>query len=660
MKHLLLVITAITLLSAENNTLQIQSINNNVQSSLNMSENWFEPISTTINFRELISDDGINSNRDYECNDPEACNYNPNAYDNWDCKYPEDYGWCDCEGTYYDCAGECGGSDDSCTIMYPDELGIYENDDCSGELISEIEGVCITDGEDYYNVYNEEGCLEVDGFWLPGDICYQVEYTNTNETDCLAAGGLYEPSYYYGCIMLTQSEYSTVDECYCGEGGIFEEDYEECLEGDSQPDYFWVEIKPIFDEGDGPPPLYFYDDFTWSEACNYDCQFDVTPSQEDCENAGGSYNHWAECDFDEVPSEDVCVAAGGEYYSWSGCDFDDQPGEEDCESVGGEYNSWGMCHFEDQPPEEDCESAGGSYDSWTECIFNDDEQPSPEECTEAGGDYNYDEEWCHIIEEDACNSLGGELYIEYYCYVWEEDGCNTLNGEWDGGSDCYVWEEDACNTLNGDWYEDSYCDIWDEDTCYTLNGDWYEEIECDVEDNEVCTELNGSWYEGLCPEGTYSIEGDVFTLIFNEGGPGFDELAGTISFDTYGNWTGLDFALPDWYGGNCIGFTFTNDPTMGIVEQSNLIPADISISSIYPNPFNPVSTISFEISEYGKVGLAVYNLKGEQVAELMGREYLNAGYHEIVWDASNFSSGIYFVTLRAGNIIQTKKITLLK
>jgi len=87
----------------------------------------------------------------------------------------------------------------------------------------------------------------------------------------------------------------------------------------------------------------------------------------------------------------------------------------------------------------------------------------------------------------------------------------------------------------------------------------------------------------------------------------------------------------------------------------------------YPNPFNPSTKIKFTIpssvirSEEKKlsVQLKVYDVLGNEVATLVN-EKKSAGFYEVVFDASNLSSGIYFYRLVAGSFIQTKKLILLK
>jgi 5'-nucleotidase len=79
----------------------------------------------------------------------------------------------------------------------------------------------------------------------------------------------------------------------------------------------------------------------------------------------------------------------------------------------------------------------------------------------------------------------------------------------------------------------------------------------------------------------------------------------------------------------------------------------------YPNPFNPSTTIKFEIPYSETVTLKIYNSLGQEVAKLTdGR--LTAGTYEFRWNASDFSSGVYFYQLQAGNFIETKKMILVR
>jgi len=79
----------------------------------------------------------------------------------------------------------------------------------------------------------------------------------------------------------------------------------------------------------------------------------------------------------------------------------------------------------------------------------------------------------------------------------------------------------------------------------------------------------------------------------------------------------------------------------------------------YPNPFNSNTKINFSIPEINLVTLRIYNMFGQEIATLV-EDYVHAGYHEIEFDGSNLSSGIYFYKLKAGNFCDTKKFVLLK
>jgi len=79
----------------------------------------------------------------------------------------------------------------------------------------------------------------------------------------------------------------------------------------------------------------------------------------------------------------------------------------------------------------------------------------------------------------------------------------------------------------------------------------------------------------------------------------------------------------------------------------------------YPNPFNPLTQITFQIPESGLVMLKVYDALGNEVAILVDG-MVNAGIHEVSFDASNLTSGVYIYTLFAGDIIRSNKMILMK
>jgi hypothetical protein len=79
----------------------------------------------------------------------------------------------------------------------------------------------------------------------------------------------------------------------------------------------------------------------------------------------------------------------------------------------------------------------------------------------------------------------------------------------------------------------------------------------------------------------------------------------------------------------------------------------------YPNPFNPVTTINYQLPLSGDVELSIYNINGQKVTTLV-KETQRLGAHQVKWDASEFASGIYFYRLEAGEYSDIKKMVLLK
>ena len=84
-----------------------------------------------------------------------------------------------------------------------------------------------------------------------------------------------------------------------------------------------------------------------------------------------------------------------------------------------------------------------------------------------------------------------------------------------------------------------------------------------------------------------------------------------------------------------------------------------NINSIYPNPFNPQTDVSFTLPQDSHVKLSVYNIKGQEVAVIF-EGYQDSGYHSYTWDASTFASGIYYFHLIEGKSLSTAKGVLVK
>ncbi len=96
-----------------------------------------------------------------------------------------------------------------------------------------------------------------------------------------------------------------------------------------------------------------------------------------------------------------------------------------------------------------------------------------------------------------------------------------------------------------------------------------------------------------------------------------------------------------------------------ISDVQDLIASDSKLPSNYPNPFNPTTTIAFELPRTEQVSLEIYNSIGQRVTTLVSKQ-LPAGRYHYSWDASGFASGIYIYRLEAGQFKQTRKMLLIR
>ena len=89
------------------------------------------------------------------------------------------------------------------------------------------------------------------------------------------------------------------------------------------------------------------------------------------------------------------------------------------------------------------------------------------------------------------------------------------------------------------------------------------------------------------------------------------------------------------------------------------LPARFSLSQNYPNPFNPTTLINYELQDASHVNISVYSLSGEHIATLVD-DMRSGGQHQIHFDASALSSGIYIYRMNAEGFVQSRKMMLIK
>jgi hypothetical protein len=94
-------------------------------------------------------------------------------------------------------------------------------------------------------------------------------------------------------------------------------------------------------------------------------------------------------------------------------------------------------------------------------------------------------------------------------------------------------------------------------------------------------------------------------------------------------------------------------------ETVPVIPVEYKLAQNYPNPFNPVTSIEYALPEAAKVRVEVYNVLG-QVIDVLVDSNQEAGFHKVVWDATDMASGVYFYQITANTFTSTKRMVLMK
>lgn len=111
-------------------------------------------------------------------------------------------------------------------------------------------------------------------------------------------------------------------------------------------------------------------------------------------------------------------------------------------------------------------------------------------------------------------------------------------------------------------------------------------------------------------------------------------------------------------------FYYDQSPSVGIVEAGSEFPESFNLSPNFPNPFNPVTTIKYQVPKPSEVTLKVYNVLGQVIRNLVdGRQM--AGYYSIRWDGKDdrgnaVANGVYLYRLRTKEFVETRKLTVLR
>ena len=100
------------------------------------------------------------------------------------------------------------------------------------------------------------------------------------------------------------------------------------------------------------------------------------------------------------------------------------------------------------------------------------------------------------------------------------------------------------------------------------------------------------------------------------------------------------------------------------VDNVSSVPEQFALHHNHPNPFNPITSLRYDLPEQAQVTLTIYNMLGREVSQLVNTVQ-EAGYRSVQWNATDsfgkpVSAGVYLYQIQAGEFVQTKKMVLLK
>jgi len=168
-------------------------------------------------------------------------------------------------------------------------------------------------------------------------------------------------------------------------------------------------------------------------------------------------------------------------------------------------------------------------------------------------------------------------------------------------------------------------------------------------------------FHGAAPDGTgigkYAFSGEV-TVGAGRGGMCIldDNTAFDGAYCPKAVGDGTDSFLTGTYWVGCDSF---KGKITDVVSVEDTSPTAFTVAQNTPNPFNPSTTISFALAKSGDVSVEVFNVAGQKIATLADG-YHQTGAHSLVWDASGQAAGVYFYTIKSGNMSKTMKMTLIR
>ena len=103
-----------------------------------------------------------------------------------------------------------------------------------------------------------------------------------------------------------------------------------------------------------------------------------------------------------------------------------------------------------------------------------------------------------------------------------------------------------------------------------------------------------------------------------------------------------------------------NNMGISVINLTDVfLPTEVSLSNAYPNPFNPVTMLTYDVPSDMAVSMGIYDIRGRLVDELVNA-MREQGRYEITWNANQHSSGVYMVKMTAGSAVKVQKVMLVK
>jgi photosystem II stability/assembly factor-like uncharacterized protein len=158
----------------------------------------------------------------------------------------------------------------------------------------------------------------------------------------------------------------------------------------------------------------------------------------------------------------------------------------------------------------------------------------------------------------------------------------------------------------------------------------------------------GKFYVGI-PGGIWqSTNGGTSWTVFNNGLPAVQVL--TLAYDAVGS---------RLYAGTNGRGVYRVQVATDVRDEEHLLPASMSLAQNFPNPFNPTTAVSFQLSAASNTRIEIYDMLGREIAVLVNAR-MNPGRYTVSWNASGFPSGVYVCRLKAGEYREARKMILAK